>query len=263
MSNLILKSLNGLISKKSYGGNSFLVNLENAEKAIERVTYTEKIWDRSRSQHMLKFLTCSNADGWLRMRQISAEMNNKRSALSEAKFGYMKKLAEVKIKRAEILEEEDENKKLLLEIESAELEYQVKDGLFRIEGAMKEVETLAEMHDQLKEKLGDITEEEFEKAQVQAHIKRAVMQAVRDVKQFGKITVGNMEYLEQSGLSSSAIQREILAFIEQESKSGIEDTSMLHCFLDAIAEKYKDAINQQAEWLGFDPNMNTNFTYQD
>ena len=94
MSNLILKSLNGISTQKSYGGKTFLANLENAEKAIERVQYTERIWDRSRSQHMLKFLTCSNADGWLRMRQVSAEMNRKRMAMSEAKFGYMKKLAE-------------------------------------------------------------------------------------------------------------------------------------------------------------------------
>ena len=157
---------------------------------------------------------------------------------------------------------EEENKKLLLEIECAELEHQVKDGLVRMEGAMKEVETLAQMHDQLKEKLGDITEEEFEKAQVQAHIKRAVMQAVRDVKECGKIKAGNSEYLEQSGLSTSAIYREILAFIEQESKSGIGDTSMLHKFLDAIAEKYQGAIKQQAEWVGFDPHANLNLIYE-
>ena len=89
------------------------------------------------------------------------------------------------------------------------------------------------------------------------------MQAIRDVKERGVIGIGNMEYIEQSGLSSSAIQREILAFIEQESKSGIGDTSFLHKFLDAIAEKYEVAVVQQAEWLGFDPNSNMKFTYQD
>lgn len=263
MTNLILKSMNGIAKYESYGGNTLEQNLANADQAIAKVQYTERIWDRSRSQFMLKFLTCSNADGWLRMRQISAEMNRKRTALNESKYGYMKRLAKAKIKRDEMADEENENKKLLLEIEAAEFESQATEILTKMEGALKEVEIFAQMHDELKEKLGDITEKEFEKAQAQSHIKRAVMQAVRDVKQFGKITVGNMEYIEQSGLSSSAIQREILAFIEQESKSGIEDTSMLHCFLDAIAEKYKDAINQQAEWLGFDPNMNTNFTYQD
>lgn len=262
MTNLILKSMNGIAKYESYGGKTLEQNLANADQAIAKVQYTERIWDRSRSQFMLKFLTCSNADGWLRMRQISAEMNRKRTALNESKYGYMKRLAKAKIKRDEMADEENENKKLLLEIEAAEFESQATEILTKMEGALKEVEIFAQMHDELKDKLGDITEEEFEKAQAQSHIKRAVMQAVRDVKQFGKITVGNMEYIEQSGLSSSAIQREILAFIEQESKSGIGDTSMLHQFLDAISDKYQGAVIQQAEWLGFDPNMNTNFTYQ-
>jgi methionine salvage enolase-phosphatase E1 len=173
----------------------------------------------------------------------------------------MKKLTEAKIKRDEMLEEENENKKLLLEIEAAEFESHAAESLVKVEGALKEVETLAQLHDELKPRLGDVTEEEFEKAQTKAHIKRATMQAVRDVKHTGKIGVGNAEYLEQSGLSTSAIFKEILAFIEQESKSGIGDTSMLHQFLDAVADKYEGAVIQQAEWLGFDPNANMNLTY--
>ena len=262
MTDLILKSFNGVAQHKSYVGKTLQQNLESAEVAIAKVQYTERIWDRSRSQWMLKFLTCSNADGWLRLRQISAEMNRKRMALSEAKFGYMKKLTEAKIKRDEMLEEDNENKKLLLEIEAAEFESQAAEILVKVEGALKECETLAQMHDALKEKLGNITEEEFEKAQTKAHIKRAVMQAVREVKECGKIKCGNAEYLEQSGLSTSAIYTEILAFIEKESKSGIGDTSLLHKFLDAIADKYEGAAIQQAEWLGFDPHADKNFTYE-
>ena len=262
MTDLILKSFNGVAQHKSYGGKTLQQNLENADKAIAKVQYTERIFDRSRSQWMLKFLTCSNSDGWLRFRQISAEMNRKRMALQDAKFGYMKKLTEAKIKRDEMLEEENENKKLLLEIEATEKECQAAESLVKVEGALKEVETLAQMHDELKPRLGDITEEEFEKCQTQAHIKRATMQAVRDVKHTGRIGVGNAEYLEQSGVSTSAIQKEILSFIEQESKSGIGDTSMLHQFLDAIADKYEGTAIQQAEWLGFEPNANLDFTYE-
>ena len=261
MTDLILKSFNGVAQHKSYGGKTLQQNLESAETAIAKVQYTERIFDRSRSQWMLKFLTCSNADGWLRLRQISAEMCSKRMALSEAKFNYMKKLTEAKIKRDDMLEEDNENKKLLLEIEAAEFESNAKETLVKVEGALKEVETLAQMHDALKEKLGEVTEEEFEKAQIKSHIKRATMQAVRDVKEKGCIGAGNGEYLEQSGLCTSAIQKEILAFIEQESRSGIGDTSMLHKFLDAIADKYEGAATQQAEWLGFDPHADKSFTF--
>jgi len=262
MKDLILRSFNGVAQQKSYGGNTLATNFSNAQKAIDKVRYTEKIWDRSRSQWMLKFLTCSNADGWLRMRQISAEMNRKRTALSEAKFGYMKKLTEAKIKRDEMLEEENENKKLLLEIEAAEFESQAAETLVKVEGALKECETLAQMHDELKERLGDITEEEFEKAQTKAHIKRAVMQSIREVKECGKIKCGNAEYLEQCGLSTTAVLRDIFDFLKVEEQSGVSNTSILHAFLDATADKYEGAVIQQAEWLGFNPNANMDLTYE-
>ena len=262
MTDLILKSFNGVAQHKSYGGKTLQENLENAEKAIAKVQYTERIWDRSRSQWMLKFLTCSNADGWLRLRQISAEMNRKRMALSEAKFGYMKKLTEAKIKRDDMLEEENENKKLLLEIEAAEFESQAAETLIKVEGALKECETLAQMHDELKERLGDINEEEFEKAQTKAHIKRAVIQSIRDVKEVGKIKSGNSEYLEQSGLSTTAVLRDIFEFLKEEEQSEVKDTSILHKFLDTTAKKYEGAVIQQAEWLGFDHNVNMNLTYE-
>ena len=262
MNELILKSFNGLAQRKSYGGKTLEVNLENADRAIKRVQYTSKIWDRSRSQYMIKFLTCSNADGWLRMRQLGAEMDRKRQALSEAKYGYMKHLTKAKIKREEMEGETSENKRLLLEIEAAEFEATAGETMVKFEGALKEVETLANMHDSLKTKLGDITEEEFEKAQAKSHIKRAVNQAVREVKQDGKIHCGNAEYLEQSGLCTTAILKDIFIFLEEESEAGTFSTGMLHKFLDDTADKYGDCYIQQAEWLGFNPHADKNLTYE-
>ena len=64
----------------------------------------------------------------------------------------MKNLATARIKRKEMLEEPDEDKRLLLEIEAAEKENGSKEILLRMDGAMKEVETLGYMHDSLKEK---------------------------------------------------------------------------------------------------------------
>ena len=263
MTDLILKNFNGITQHKSYGGNSLETNLANAERAIDKVQYTERIWDRSRSQWILKFLVCSNADGWLRLRQISAEMNRKRMALSEAKFNYAKSRVGANIKRDDMLEEGlSENKKLLLEIEAVEMETNSGEILVKVEGCLKEIETLAQMHDELKEHLGEITEEEFEKAQTKAHIKRSVMQAVRDVKQDNRIKIGNAEYLEQCGICTTAVLKDIFIFLEEESQAGIEDTSLLHIFLDKMADKYKGAVNQQAEWLGFDPKERIDLTHQ-
>ena len=115
---------------------------------------------------------------------------------------------------------------------------------------------------ELKEKLGDINEEEFEKAQTKSHIKRAVMQSIREVKECGKIKCGNAEYLEQSGLCTTAILRDIFDFLKEEEQSNITDTSMLHQFLDKTADKYEYAVIQQAKWLGFNPNADKNLTYE-
>ena len=260
MTELVLKSFNGITQHKSYGGKSLQENLESADRVIQKIRFTERIWDRSRSQWMLKFLTCSNPDGWLRLRQISAEIVSKRMALSEAKWSYMKKLTEAKIRRESMLEETSKNKKLLLEIEAAEFEQYAAESLVLVEGALKEVETLGQMHDELKERLGEITEEEFERGQTKSHIKRAVTQAIREVKETGKIRTGNMEYLEQIGLSTTAVLKDIFIFLEEESQAGVKDTSMLHKFVEETAIKYEDATIQQAEWLGYDPNVNLNLT---
>ena len=118
------------------------------------------------------------------------------------------------------------------------------------------------MHDELKGRLGDITEEEFEKAQTKAHIKRATMQAIREVKECGKIKTGNAEYLEQAGVCTTSVLKDIFDFLDEEERSGVMDTSKLHQFIDCTADKYAGAARQQAEWLGFDPNANKNFIYE-
>ena len=113
---LVVKTFtnDSIANYKSYGDKSLVENLQNAEVAINKVQYTERIWDRSRSQFMLKHLTCSQADNWTRLRQVSAEMARKRMALNEAKFGYMEAVAKAKIKKQKRGEEKKRGRTLAL-----------------------------------------------------------------------------------------------------------------------------------------------------
>ena len=242
----------------SYGGKSLAVNIENAELAIANVQYTERIWDRSRSQWMLKHLTCSQADGWMRLRQVSAEMTSKRLALNAAKFSYLKSNAEIEVKREEMDTASPANYRLL-EIEIMELESQTQEVLVKVEGALKEVQTLSEMHDSLKEHLGEINEEEFEKAQTKGHIKRAMQQATREVRECGRIKTGNQEYLEQSGVSPTYALKEIQKFLKQEEQA--TNTTMLYDFLEQVATNLEPAANIQLEIFGFNKDTNLSLTY--
>ena len=243
---------------KSYGGNSLAVNIDNAETAIANVQYTERIWDRSRSQWMLKHLTCSQADGWMRLRQIGAEMCRKRQALNEAKFGYLKNKMKIGVKREEMDEASPANYRLL-EVEIMELESQMQEVLVKVEGALKEVQTLSDMHDSLKEHLGEINEEEFEKAQTKGHIKRAMQQAIREVRECGRIKTGNQEYLEQSGVCVTHAFNLITGYLEQEKEA--TNTTLLYSFLDSVAEELEPVADLQLEIFGFDKDINLALTF--
>ena len=244
---------------KSYGGNSLATNIENAELAIANVQYTERIWDRSRSQWMLKHLTCSQADGWLRLRQIGAEMSRKRMALNEAKFGYLKKKMKIGVKREEMDKASPANYRLL-EVEIMELESQMQEVMVKVEGALKEVQTLSGMHDSLKEHLGEISEEEFEKAQTKGHIKRAMQQSIREVRECGRIKTGNQEYLEQSGVCVTHAFGLITDYLEQEKTA--TNTTLLHSFLDAVADELEPVADLQLEIFGFDKDTDLSLTYK-
>lgn len=258
---LIKRSFGALVDHKSYGGKSLVENIQNAQVAIDKVQYTERIWDRSRSQYMIKNLTCSQADDWTRLRQISAEMCRKRQALSEAKFGYMETQIKIKMKLQKMEEEIDPLKKSLLEVQAAKMQSQGDEVLVKVEGALKEIETLGKMHDELKDRMGDITEEEFEKGQVKSHIKRAMTQSIREVRENGIIKCGNQEYLEQVGVCVSSAKREIDIFLVQEKSSGVSNTSLLHSFVDDFAERYEPVAKQQADYLGFDEHADGDITF--
>tara|TARA_Y100000310_G_C20552156_1_gene748631 strand:- start:100 stop:900 length:801 start_codon:yes stop_codon:yes gene_type:complete len=245
----------------SYGNKSLSENLKSVDTAIAKLQYTERIWDKSRSQFQLKYITCGQADAWMRMRQISAEVARKRQALTEAKFNYMERVKRAEIKERNAEEEEDSLKAELLQIGAARLKSQGGEILVKMEGAMKEIQTLSGMYDTLKEIIGDVSESEFELVQFKAHIKRALMQSIREVRMQRVIGTGNQEYLEQCGVSPTATLKEIVNFLEQENEKAVGNTSMMHSFLDDFAERYAPACVQQAEWLGFESKADMSLTY--
>mgnify|MGYP006421943657 CR=1 FL=1 len=244
----------------SYGGKSLQTNLKAADETIAKLNYTNKIWNKSGSQWMLKHLTCSQADGWLRLRQIGAEMSRKRMALNEAKFGYLKKKMKIGVKREEMDDASPANYRLL-EVEIMELESQMQEVMVKVEGALKEVQTLSGMHDSLKEHLGEISEEEFEKAQTKGHIKRAMQQSIREVRECGRIKTGNQEYLEQVGVSVGYALTLIEEFLSQEKELKVTNTSLLYDFLDKVAEELEPVADLQLEIFGFDKDTDLSLTH--
>ena len=175
------------------------------------------------------------------MRQIAAEVTSKKAALNEAKWRQVKN--EVKIRKLEEklsasgLEywEEVEGK-----VKLAQLREGMAEGSLYIEGAMKDVLALNDLYEQLKAQVSDFSEEDVEREESKAHLKRSLVQCIRDVRQSGNITKGEQEYMEQIGVNPGKIQRMIREYVAEEAVSDSWDTNGLHDFVDHVVSNLID-----------------------
>ena len=128
-----------------------------------------------------------------------------------------------------------------------------------IEGAMKDVLALQEIYEDLKEKVSGFSEHDIEKEESITHLKRSIVQCIRDVRQSGKITKGEQEYMEQIGVNPSKMQRIIQEYVKKEVEQNSWGSEGLFEFVDGLANelinKHKVDITRM-ELLGYDPEPN-------
>jgi hypothetical protein len=254
-----------LARTKSFGGSSLVENSEKVDLAIQNTNELQNIWNHSHSQWMWKHLNLSYHSPHKNMRQIAAEMNRKKSALNEAKWRQVKN--EVKMKK---IEEELESGKcdywreVDLTVKLTELREGLAEGIVTIEGAMKDVLVLNELYEQLKGKVSNFSELDIEMEESKTHLKRSIVQSIRDVRMSGSITKAEQEYLEQIGVNPMKMQNLIRQYVKQEAESTSWDNKGLYDFVDGIV---KDLIDNhkvdivRMEYMGFDSKPVENMSY--
>ena len=228
-----------LAVKESFGGLTFKENSEKVDLAIQNTDELQTIWNHSHTQWMWKHLNLSWHSPMKNMRQISAEISRKKSALNEAKWKHVQN--EVKIKK---IEEELRNPELLeywrevdLKIKLAQLQEGLAEGSVIIEGAMKDILALNELYEQLKERVSNFSEEDVEAEETRTHLKRSIVQCIRDVRQQGSITKGEQEYLEQIGVNPMKMQNILRNYVKSEAEQDSWDVSGLYTFVDGVVEE--------------------------
>lgn len=235
-------SATNLAEVKSFGGLTLAENAKKVDLAIANVAETERIWNRSHSQWTWRHINLSYAAPMKNLRQVSAEMTRKREALEEAKWNYMKNEIKLKQKEDRLAKEKDSLKAQLIEIDIAQLKSGMANGMKYVEGAMKDVLTLSNLYDDLKERYSDYNEEDFEKEEARSHLKRSLVQCLRDVRQSGRITKGEQEYLEQIGVNPGKIALDMLAFLDYEQKIDDYTVKPMYEFLDDMCVKLLDQL---------------------
>jgi len=242
---------------KSFGGRTLAENAEMVDKAFENTNELQNIWNRSHSQWDWKHINLSYHSDFKNVRQIAAEMSRKKMALDEAKWRQLKN--EVKLKK---MQEKlasgklDKWKEIDIKIQIGQQLEGNAQGMAYIEGAMKDVLALNELYEEMKNKseIDGFTEADFEKQESKSHLKRSLVQCIRDVRQQGSITKGEQEYLEQIGVNPTKMQARIRQYVADEEASSDWSTTSLHEFVAGVVDELIDVLKvdrTRMELMGF------------
>ena len=253
---------------ESFGGKTLMQNTVEVDKALANVGELETIWNHSHTQWTWKHINFSYHSPMKNMRQISAEISSKKGALNTAKWKQVKN--EVKIRKIQDqLDKGNQDgtldywKEVDLKIKLAELQEGMVEGARYIEGAMKDVLAMNEMYEQLKVKVNSFSEYDMELEESKSHLKRSLVQCIRDVRQGGSITKGEQEYMEQIGVNPMKVQKAIRIYVASEEEDESWDVSKLHEFVDNMTNELIDfyKVDQKVlELKGFDPEPFEDYT---
>lgn len=226
----------------SFGNKSLAENTQKVDYALANVGELQSIWNHSHTQWMWRHLNLSWHAPLKNMRQISAEITAKKGALNEAKWRQVE--AELKIRKIEDELQKSETldywREVELKVKLAKLKEGLAEGITHIEGAMKDVLVLNELYEQLKEKVSGFSEADIEREETKSHLKRALVQSIRDVRMSGAITKAEQEYIEQIGINPMKLQGLLKAYVESESKADSWDVSGLYEFVDKLTDELID-----------------------
>lgn len=252
----------------SFGALTFAENAARTDLALNNVGELHSIWNHSHTQWMWKHLNLSHHSPYKNMRQIAAEITRKKDALNEAKWRQVEN--ELKIRKIEDELQNSPNLDRWREVELMVKLTKLKEGLAAgvtvIEGAMKDVLMLNELYEQLKARVSNFSEVDIEKEETKSHLKRALIQSIRDVRLCGSVTKAEQEYLEQIGINPMKLQRVLRNYVEQEEKAESWDVRGLYQFVDDLTDDLVDICKVDAvrmELQGFKQDVIEDFGFSE
>jgi len=223
---------------ESFGNRTVSENAQLVDLAFQNTDDLQSIWNRSHTQWTWKHINMSHGSDIHNMRQIAAEMSGKKAALQNAKWSTIRNEVAVK-KLEEKLEQGDLEywEEVDIKLDLAQRKESLREGFNMIEGAMKDVLALNDIYEQLKKRVSNFDEHDFELAEPIHQMKKSLSQCIRDIRQSGFISKGEQEFLEQIGANVSKIQRLLREFVQQEEEDEHWDNRMQVSFIDKLANE--------------------------
>lgn len=263
----------GLGDVASFGSSTLGENARKVDLALQSSYDLQRVWNRSHSNWLWRHVNLTYHSPQTNIRQLAAEIQSKRQTINSAKWSHLK--SEIGLRRQEEelerVREADEFRDKYQEAEMVMSIAQVKeglaDGMAYIEGCMKDILELTDLLNQMKEKYGDITEADIEEEETKNHLRRSIVQSLRDVRMTGRISKGEQEYMEQIGVNVAKMEAKMVEYVSWEkSDEAPWDTRALFDFVqqmtDMLADKAKVG-EVRMHLLGLEEKVNIENTYNE
>ena len=210
----------------------------------------------------LMTLNMAGDEPYRHLRQILAQIEKKKNAVEDASF----KLRKDEIRKERLAEKDDEISKICIQ----ELTVKAERHRIYIEGAVKEIGMFQDVYDDIRETHGipeKWDERDSEKGEIRHHIKMGFRTAFQELMCNGMVGRGSSEYLEQFGVHPQAARRHLHEYIlanEELLNNGKEpNIEHFHNFLDAMADKYKDAHKAVMKRIGLKNLIREDFIFRE
>lgn len=226
--------------------NSELVNKIN--NFLPEVNEKLQIFGRQNSHTTLSLMTLTMLNGqspYRMLRQVLAEIEKRQLALSESQVTYAETLEKIK--------QLDSADDYVSVCKRKNYEVTVVSLTNKIQGALKDIGTLVDAYNLIKEKnnIVDWDENIFEQEEARFHVRRGFELAYRNLIQGSSLQPSTIEYLQQYGVHPQVAAAEVSGYIiyisEKIKKKELPDSTNLEDFLDQMADKYTDNVGQVAQ----------------
>lgn len=228
------------------------VNKAAVAKVSERMPELEaktKAFDRNNSQTTLSMmsLTMLNGQSPMRMmRQVLAEVEKRKMALAEAQLNHAKMLADI-----DELMAKDQTPVVEAELRLKRISLDMMES--KVNGAFKDIATLADAYDALKAAHGidDWDESTFEAEEKRHHVRRGFELLYRNMVEYGRAKESSIEYLQQYGVHVQVALAEVSGYINTVNKRMADgerpSASDMEGFFDEMSEKYAQFADEASK----------------
>lgn len=237
------------------------VAIAKVNQFLPELTEKTRAFDRSNSQTTLSLMTLTMLNGqspMRMMRQILAEVENRKMALAEAQVSHAKLVKEIsQLQNSADLVEQAECRQKQFSLDLMES---------KINGAFKDIATLVDAYENIKAKnnIDEWDEATFEAEENRHHVRRGFELMYRNLLEGGRAQTATIEYLQQYGVHPQVALTEVSGYVQvvgmKIANNELPHANDLEEFLDQMADKYCANVNETSKRIfGVDDFINKDY----